>query len=257
MLFDTHAHYYSEAFDPDRDEVLSALPAAGVGLVLCPGCDLPTSRQSLDLAERYPHVYAAAGVHPEDALGLPADWLDQVAAMTRHPKVKAIGEIGLDYYWDKDNHPQQQAAFIRQIELANRVNKPILVHSRDAIGDTLALLREHPAARRGIIHCFSSSREMAREFVKLGYTIGLGGPVTFKNAKTPKEVAADVDLAHLQIETDCPYLTPVPYRGKRNEPMYLPLTAKTILELRGMEEETLKQSLWDNYQALFHPQDEL
>lgn len=184
------------------------------------------------------------------------DW-HKLETLVYNENVTAVGEIGLDYYWDKDNHPQQQAAFIRQIELANRVNKPILVHSRDAINDTLTLLREHPAARRGIIHCFSSSREMAREFVKLGYTIGLGGPVTFKNAKTPKEVAADVDLAHLQIETDCPYLTPVPYRGKRNEPMYLPLTAKTILELRGMEEETLKQSLWDNYQALFHPQDEL
>ena len=257
MIFDTHAHYYDEAFDADRAALLASLPGRGVALVVCPGCDPESSRQSIALAERYGFLYAAAGYHPENLEGAALSDLDAVKALCAHPKVVAVGEIGLDYYWDKDNHPQQQAAFIRQIELANRVNKPILVHSRDAIGDTLALLREHPAARRGIIHCFSSSREMAREFVKLGYTIGLGGPVTFKNAKTPKEVAADVDLAHLQIETDCPYLTPVPYRGKRNEPMYLPLTAKIILELRGMEEETLKQSLWDNYQALFHPQDEL
>lgn len=257
MLFDTHAHYDDDQFDPDREALLASLPEHGVGLVVNPGCTVASSRTAVELAHRFPHIYAAVGIHPENCGDFRPEHLTEIRALAQEDKVVAIGEIGLDYYWDKDNHPQQQAAFIRQIELANRVNKPILVHSRDAIGDTLALLREHPAARRGIIHCFSSSREMAREFVKLGYTIGLGGPVTFKNAKTPKEVAADVDLAHLQIETDCPYLTPVPYRGKRNEPMYLPLTAKTILELRGMEEETLKQSLWDNYQALFHPQDEL
>ena len=161
MLFDTHAHYYSEAFDPDRDEVLSALPAAGVGLVLCPGCDLPTSRQSIDLAERYTHVYAAAGVHPEDALGLPADWLDQVAAMTRHPKVKAIGEIGLDYYWKEVPRDLQKEVFRAQLQLARDLDLPVIVHDREAHADCLAMVKEFPGVR-GVFHCYSGSAEDAK-----------------------------------------------------------------------------------------------
>ena len=142
MLFDTHAHYYAEAFDPDRDAVLSALPAAGVGLVLCPGCDLDTSRQSIQLAEAYPHVYAAAGVHPEDALGLPVDWLDQVAEMTRHPKVKAIGEIGLDYYWKEVPRDLQKEVFRAQLQLAKVLDLPVIVHDREAHGDSLEIVKE-------------------------------------------------------------------------------------------------------------------
>ena len=170
MLFDTHAHYYSEAFDPDRDEVLSALPAAGVGLVLCPGCDLPTSRQSIALAEKYPHVYAAAGVHPEDALGLPADWLDQVAAMTRHPKVKAIGEIGLDYYWKEVPRDLQKEVFRAQLQLARDLDLPVIVHDREAHADCLAMVKEFPGVR-GVFHCYSGSAEDAKTLVKLGWRI--------------------------------------------------------------------------------------
>ena len=168
MLFDTHAHYYAEAFDPDRDAVLSALPAAGVGLVLCPGCDLDTSRQSIQLAEAYPHVYAAAGVHPEDALGLPVDWLDQVAEMTRHPKVKAIGEIGLDYYWKEVPRDLQKEVFRAQLQLAKVLDLPVIVHDREAHADCLAIVREFPGVR-GVFHCYSGSAEDAKTLVKLGW----------------------------------------------------------------------------------------
>ena len=154
MLFDTHAHYYAEQFDPDRDEVLSALPAANVGLVLCPGCDLESSRQSIALAEQYPFLYAAAGVHPEDALGLPDDWLEQVEAMTHHPKVKAVGEIGLDYYWQEVPRDLQKEVFRAQLALAQRLDMPVIVHDREAHGDSLAIVKEFPGVR-GVFHCYT------------------------------------------------------------------------------------------------------
>ena len=254
---DSHCHLTCADLIEEAQGVRQRALEAGVARMMIVCCRLEEAEAALKMKAEDARFDVAVGFHPSDLRDFTEEDWHKLETLVYNENVTAIGEIGLDYYWDKDNHPEQQAAFIRQIELANRVNKPILVHSRDAIADTFAILCDHPAVRRGIIHCFSSSREMAREFVKLGYTIGLGGPVTFKNAKTPKEVAADVDLNYLQIETDCPYLTPVPYRGKRNEPMYLPLTAQTILELRGIDEEALKQQLWDNYQALFHPQDEL
>ena len=213
MLFDTHAHYYSEAFDPDRDEVLSALPAAGVGLVLCPGCDLPTSRQSIALAERYPHVYAAAGVHPEDALGLPADWLDQVAAMTRHPKVKAIGEIGLDYYWKEVPRDLQKEVFRAQLQLARDLDLPVIVHDREAHADCLAMVKEFPGVR-GVFHCYSGSAEDAKTLVKLGWHLSFTGTITFKNARKAPEVIAAVPLERIMVETDAPYMAPTPLPGQ-------------------------------------------
>ena len=214
MLFDTHAHYYAEAFDPDRDAVLSALPAAGVGLVLCPGCDLDTSRQSIQLAEAYPHVYAAAGVHPEDALGLPVDWLDQVAEMTRHPKVKAIGEIGLDYYWKEVPRDLQKEVFRAQLQLAKVLDLPVIVHDREAHADCLAIVREFPGVR-GVFHCYSGSAEDAKTLVKLGWHLSFTGTITFKNARKAPEVIAAVPLERIMVETDAPYMAPTPFRGKR------------------------------------------
>ena len=251
MLFDTHAHYYSEAFDPDRDEVLSALPAAGVGLVLCPGCDLPTSRQSIDLAERYPHVYAAAGVHPEDALGLPADWLDQVAAMTRHPKVKAIGEIGLDYYW-AENPPKefQQMVFRRQLQMALELDLPVIVHDREAHGDSLSIIREFPAVT-GVFHCFSGSPEMAEELLKRGWYLGFDGPITYKNARRAPEVAAITPLERMVVETDAPYLSPVPVRGRRNDSRYLPHVIAKLAEWKGVTPEEMTRITCENGKRLF------
>ena len=162
MLFDTHAHYYDRAFDADRDEVLSALPGSGVGLVLCPGCDLPTSREAIALAERYPHVYAAAGVHPEDALNLPENWLTELERLTRHPKVKAIGEIGLDYYWKEVPRDLQKEVFRAQLTLATQLNLPVIVHDREAHGDCLAIVQDFPQVR-GVFHCYSGSAEDAKQ----------------------------------------------------------------------------------------------
>ena len=250
MLFDTHAHYYSEAFDPDRDEVLSALPAAGVGLVLCPGCDLPTSRQSIDLAERYPHVYAAAGVHPEDALGLPADWLDQVAAMTRHPKVKAIGEIGLDYYWKEVPRDLQKEVFRAQLQLARDLDLPVIVHDREAHADCLAMVKEFPGVR-GVFHCFSGSPEMAEELLKRGWYLGFDGPITYKNAKRAPEVAAITPLDRMVVETDAPYMSPVPNRGRRNDSRNLPYIVEKLAEWKGISPEEMAAHTWNNGLRLF------
>lgn len=245
MLFDTHAHYYSEAFDPDRDEVLSALPAAGVGLVLCPGCDLPTSRQSIDLAERYPHVYAAAGVHPEDALGLPADWLDQVAAMTRHPKVKAIGEIGLDYYWKEVPRDLQKEVFRAQLQLARDLDLPVIVHDRDAHADSLAMVQEFPDLD-GVFHCFSGSAEMAKLLWQRGWYLGFDGPVTYQNARKALEVIASVPLDRILIESDAPYLSPVPHRGERNRSDWLSAVAETVARHQGISPEEAEDITFRN-----------
>ena len=251
MLFDTHAHYYAEAFDPDRDAVLSALPAAGVGLVLCPGCDLDTSRQSIQLAEAYPHVYAAAGVHPEDALGLPVDWLDQVAEMTRHPKVKAIGEIGLDYYW-KENPPRdlQQRVFRHQMELAGELGLPVIVHDRDAHGDCMAIVREYPQVT-GVFHCFSGSAEMARELIGLGWMISFTGVITFKNARRAPDILRWLPLDRLMLETDAPYMAPEPYRGQRCDSTMIARSAETVAQLRGLTRDEVEAVTLENGKKFF------
>lgn len=250
MLFDTHAHYYAEAFDPDRDAVLSALPAAGVGLVLCPGCDLDTSRQSIQLAEAYPHVYAAAGVHPEDALGLPVDWLDQVAEMTRHPKVKAIGEIGLDYHYEDVPRAQQLRCFRAQMALARELDLPVIVHEREAHEDALQVLSEFPEVT-GVFHCYSGSAEMAGLLVSKGWYIGFTGVITFKNARKLVETALAIPLDRMVIETDCPYMAPEPFRGRRNDPGYLYRMAERLAELRGVTPEAMQEITTANGKRLY------
>ena len=250
MIFDTHAHYDDEAFDPDRDAVLSALPAAGVGLVLCPGCDLDTSRQSIQLAEAYPHVYAAAGVHPEDALGLPVDWLDQVAEMTRHPKVKAIGEIGLDYYWKEVPRDLQKEVFRAQLQLAKVLDLPVIVHDREAHADCLAIVREFPGVR-GVFHCYSGSAEDAKTLVKLGWHLSFTGTITFKNARKAPEVIAAVPLERIMVETDAPYMAPTPFRGKRCDSRYVYRMAETIAEIKGLTPAEVEQATTENGKALF------
>ena len=250
MLFDTHAHYYAEAFDEDRDQVLAALPAAGVGLVLCPGCDLPTSRQSIALAEQYPFLYAAAGVHPEDALGLPEDWLDQVAQMTRHPKVVAVGEIGLDYYWKEVPRDLQKEVFRAQLQLAKDLDLPVIVHDREAHGDCLAMVKEF-AGVRGVFHCYSGSAEDAKTLVKLGWHLSFTGTITFKNARKAPQAAAVVPADRLLIETDCPYMAPEPYRGKRCDSSMLPRVAERLAEIRGGSAEEIVQMTCRNARRLF------
>ena len=249
MLFDTHAHYYDQAFDGDRDAVLASLAEANVGLVLVPGCDLASSRQAIELAERWPFVYAAVGVHPEDALGLPADWLAQVEGLAQHPKVKAIGEIGLDYYWKEVPHDLQQEVFAAQLALAERLDLPVIVHDREAHADTLELLKKYRP--KGVVHSFSGSAEMAKEILNLGMYIGIGGVLTFKNAKKLPEIATALPSDRFLLETDAPYLAPVPYRSKINNSVLILLVAEKLAELRNTDcESILKESRY-NAEKLF------
>lgn len=233
QIFDSHAHYDANAFREDRGELLASLPGKGVcGVINC-GASLEGSYESTALAEQYPFFYAAVGVHPEDLKDAPADWLQQVEALLARPKVVAVGEIGLDYYW-KENAPreEQQAAFAAQLELAAAHGLPVIIHDREAHGDTMELLRKYRP--RGVLHCFSGSVEMMREAVSLGMYIGLGGSVTFKNARVPVEVAREVPLDRLLTETDCPYMAPVPFRGKRCDSTMIAYTAAKIAEVRGI-----------------------
>lgn len=250
MLFDTHAHYYDRAFDADRDQVLSALPGSGVGLVLCPGCDLPTSREAIALAERYPHVYAAAGIHPEDALGLPENWLEEVERLTRHPKVKAIGEIGLDYYWKEVPRDLQKEVFRAQLTLATQLNLPVIVHDREAHGDCLAIVQDFPQVR-GVFHCYSGSAEDAKQLIKWGWHLSFTGTITFKNARKAPEVIQAVPLERLMVETDAPYMAPTPYRGKRCDSRYVYRMAETIAEIKGLPVEEVVRITTENGKRLF------
>ena len=250
-IFDTHAHYDSRQFDSDREAVLSALPGAGVGLVLDPGCDLPSSRAAAALAERFPHVYAAAGIHPEDCAGCTDADFDAVAELCRREKVVAIGEIGLDYYW-AENPPRefQQRVFRRQLELALALDLPVIVHDREAHGDCLAIVREYPGLR-GVFHCFSGSPEMAEELLKRGWYLGFDGPVTYKNAKRAPEVAAVTPLDRIVVETDSPYMAPVPLRGKRNDSRNLPYVIETLAAWKGVSPAEMTDITWNNGLRLF------
>ncbi len=250
MLFDTHAHYTDAAFDEDRDQVLNALAGEGVGLVLCPGNDLWSSRRAIELAETYPFLYAAAGIHPEDALGLPEDWLRQVEEMAAHPKVKAIGEIGLDYYWKEVPHDLQKEVFRAQLALAEKLDLPVIVHDREAHGDTLAIVKEFPRVR-GVFHCYSGSAEDARTLIKLGWYLSFTGTITFKNARKAPEVIAAVPLDRLMVETDAPYMAPVPFRGKRCDSRYVYRMAETIAQLKGLTREEVEQATTENGKRLF------
>ena len=250
-IFDTHAHYDSNGFAVDRDEILSALPAAGVGLVVDPGCDLESSRAAIALAERYPFVYAAAGIHPSDCAGTGDAELAVLRDLCGHEKVVAVGEIGLDYYW-KDNPPRafQQQVFRRQIELALELDLPVIVHDREAHGDSLAIALEYPGLR-GVFHCFSGSPEMAQALLKQGWYLGFDGPITYKNAQKAPEVAAVTPLERILVETDAPYLTPVPYRGKRNDSRNLPYVLEKLAEWKGVGAEELTRITWENGLRLF------
>lgn len=250
-IFDTHAHYDSNGFNADRVDVLSALPAAGVELVVDPGCDVPSSRAAVDLAERYPHVYAAVGIHPEDCAGCAGEDFDAIRALCGHEKVVAIGEIGLDYYW-KENPPRefQERVFRRQIELALELDLPVIIHDREAHGDSLRVVLDYPGLR-GVFHCFSGSPEMAQELLKRGWYLGFDGPITYKNAKRAPEVAAVTPLDRMVVETDAPYLTPVPYRGKRNDSRYLPYVLEKLAEWKDVTAEEMTRVTWENGKRLF------
>lgn len=238
MIFDTHAHYDDEAFDSDRDALLRGLPEAGIGRVVNIAASPESIDDCLELAHKYDHVYCALGIHPEHCAEMTEDLLEEIREKLRDEKAVAVGEIGLDYYWPEPDPEIQRYWFARQLQLAAEVNMPVVIHSREAAADTMRIMKENHAERiGGVVHCYSYSAEMAAEFVKMGFYIGVGGVVTFKNARKLVEVTDRIPLEHLLLETDCPYLAPVPFRGKRNSSMYLPYVVAKIAEIKGVSEE--------------------
>ena len=250
MYFDTHAHYDDKAFDEDRDELLPRLNAGGVELIIDPGCDLKSIRTAIELAEKYPFVYAAVGIHPEEIEGFSPDDLEEIRRLAAHPKCVAIGEIGLDYYWDSSHKQEQQEVFRAQLEMAKELCKPVVIHDREAHGDCMEIVRQYPGIS-GVFHCFSGSAEMAKELIKLGWYLGFDGPVTYKNARKTIEVLELCPLERLLIETDSPYLSPVPMRGKRNDSGNLKYIAEKIGEIKGISPEEAARISMENGKRLF------
>lgn len=243
MIFDTHAHYDDEQFHEDREELLEGMQRNGVGTIVNVGASLRGCKDSVELAKKYPFVYAAVGVHPDHTGDLNKESFSWLRQQSDHEKVVAVGEIGLDYYWDNESHDIQKKWFIEQLNLAREKDLPVIIHSREAAADTLEIMKEHARGLSGIIHCFSYSKEMADEYVKMGFYIGIGGVVTFKNAKKVKEVVEEVPLERIVLETDCPYLAPTPNRGKRNSSLNLPYVAEEIASIKGITvEEVIEQT---------------
>lgn len=251
MYFDTHAHYDDPAFDPDRDALLSALPGRGISLVVNPGCNLASSRKAVEYARRYPHMYAAVGFHPSDAADFGPAELEALRDLAQSPKVVAIGEVGLDYYWE-DYPPRelQRQVLSAQFELAQVLDLPIIFHDREAHGDAMDMVRRYPRVR-GVFHCYSGGLEDARELVKRGWLLSFTGAITFKNARRAPEVLQWLPLEHIMLETDAPYLTPVPHRGERNDSGYLPLVARRIAELKGLPVEEVARATLENGKRFF------
>lgn len=248
-IFDTHAHYDDERFSEDSEELLSSLEDKGITGVISCGVNAESSKANLRLAEKYPFIYAAVGYHGLNTGDLTDDYLDILKGLIKNEKVVAIGEIGLDYHYEKETRDIQIVIFREQIELANEYNLPVIVHDREAHEDTLNILKE--LKPKGVVHCFSGSVEMAKEIVKIGMYIGLGGAVTFKNAVKPVEVAKFVPADRLLVETDCPYMTPVPFRGKRNDSSLIPYTAGKIAEIRGVTAQEILDLTAENAKELF------
>lgn len=254
MIFETHAHYEDAQFDADRDELFASMHANGISGVVNVGSTIETSKVSIALAEKYDFVYAAVGVHPSEFECLDEQSLEWLKAQAGHPKVKAIGEIGLDYYWVKEeaDREKQRDWFRRQLQVAADTSLPVIIHSRDAAADTLAIMKEaHEKQITGVIHCFSYSAEVAEAFVKMGYFIGIGGVITFKNAKKVQEAVRRIPLEQIVVETDCPYMAPEPYRGKRNSSLYLPYIVQKIAEIKGMREEEVAEVTEKNAGRLY------
>ena len=252
MIFDTHAHYDDEQFDEDRDALLCSMQEGGVGTIVNAGSDVASWEEIRALTARYPFIYGAAGVHPDDVGELNEENFMRLRAILREEKMVAVGEIGLDYYWDNESHEVQKTWFIRQLELARELGMPVIIHSREAAADTLQIMKEHARGLKGVIHCFSYSAEMAREYVKMGFFIGVGGVVTFKNSRKLKEVVEETPLEYLLLETDCPYLAPVPNRGKRNSSLNLVYVAEQIAELKQLSYDEVVEQTEKNARRLYN-----
>ena len=247
MIFDTHAHYDDDAFEDDRDKILNILAKEGINPIVNIGASIKSSKQSLELAKNYDHVYAAIGVHPEACDRIDKKDIEWLEECCKYDKVVAIGEIGLDYHYDEPAREIQQKWFIEQLLLAKRVNLPVVIHSRDAAKDTFDILsREEFRDLSGIIHCFSYSREVALSYVEMGYYIGVGGVVTFKNGRKLREAVESIPLERIVLETDCPYLSPEPYRGRRNSSVYLTYVVDKIAEIKGVSAEEVMKITYEN-----------
>ena len=251
MLFDTHAHYDDDQFDGDREPRRASRRGRGGGRVVTPGRTAAPPRRGGERPRRFPHVYAAVGIHPENCGDFRPEDLDAIRALAREDKVVAIGEIGLDYYWPENPpRPLQQQVLRSQLALARELSLPVIIHDRDAHADTMAIVREFPGLR-GVFHCFAGSVEMARELVDMGWYLSFNGAATFKNARKAPEVIQAVPMDRLMIETDAPYLTPAPYRGRRNDSTYVHLVAEKIAQLRDMTPQEVEQATWENGKRFF------
>ena len=248
-IFDTHAHYDDERFDQDRDQVISALPEKVVCGVVNVACDMPSCQTGLELTKAYPFFFCAVGIHPHAASSFQEGDLETLAAYTKEQKVVAIGEIGLDYHYDFSPRDVQKVVFERQLQLAKDLDMPVIIHDREAHGDTLELLKRYQP--KGIVHCYSGSAEMAKELLKIGMYVAFGGAVTFKNARKTLEAAEAIPMDRLLVETDCPYMTPEPFRGKRCDSSMIVYTAQKLAELKGMDPQDLLDQTWENAKAVY------
>lgn len=252
LIFDTHAHYDDDAFDEDRDELLNSLKEQGVGKVINVGASITSTKRTIELMNKYSFVYGILGVHPSDTAELTEADMDWLKEQFQNPKAVAVGEIGLDYYWDEPDRSIQQKWFERQLELAKEIKKPVCIHSREAANDTLSMMSNaHAEEMGGVIHCFSYGKEMAREFLNMDFHFGIGGVLTFNNGKKLKEAAAYIPMDKILLETDCPYLAPVPYRGKRNNSSYLSYVVQVLAQIKGLSEEEVIRITRENGEKLF------
>ncbi len=251
MIFDTHAHYDDEQFDEDRKELLSSMHEGGVDKIVNVAADVASWEDIRKLVTEYPFIYGAAGVHPDNVGELNEENFVRLEEILNEEKFVAVGEIGLDYYWDKENHEEQKYWFVRQLNLAEKWNLPVIIHSREAAADTMEIMKNYGQKLSGVIHCYSYSVEQAREYVKMGFYIGIGGVVTFKNAKKLKEVVEEISLENLVLETDCPYLAPVPNRGKRNSSLNLIYVAQEIADIKGISVEEVINKTEENARKLY------
>lgn len=252
MIFESHAHYDDERFDEDRDTVLMSAHRAGVGIMINAGASIASSEAGIALAQNYEFIYAACGVHPHDVATMNSDDINRLKTMATHKKVVAIGEIGLDYYYDNVDRELQKHWFKQQLILAQEVNLPVIIHSREASKDTFDLMSETKSERvGGVIHCFSGSLETAKKYVELGYFLGIGGVITFKNAKKLIEVVENIPLEYLLVETDAPYLAPIPYRGQRNDSRFIPPIIQRIAQIKNIDPTLVEDVTYENGKRLF------
>ena len=251
MIFDTHAHYDDRQFEEDREELLDSMRENGVELIVDAASDIASWDKIEQLTDRYPFIYGAIGVHPDEVGELDEEKMKRMEQLLAREKMVAVGEIGLDYYWDKENRDLQKMWFIRQLELARQLDLPVIIHSREAAADTMEIMKQHAKGLDGVIHCFSYSPEQAKEYVKMGFYLGIGGVVTFKNAKKLVDVCREIPAERMLVETDCPFMAPVPFRGKRNKSDYIEYIIDKMSEIRGISGEEMNEILLNNKKRLF------